>query len=102
MISNFFHTPASKKFSIRPRFYDPDKEERENREQRIRHELGMEEEKKKFSGEYRPNIKGQFRSTGGWQKSMEDGRKAQRRRLIWMFMILVLVFLIIMFADKIF
>ncbi len=102
MISNFFHTPTNKKFSIRPRFYDPDKEERDSREQRIRHELGLEQEKKNTGGEYRPNIKGQFRSTGGWQRSMEEGRKAQRRRLIWMFLILVLVFVILMFADELF
>lgn len=102
MISNFFHTPATKKFSIKPRYYDPDKEERESREQRIRRELGMEEEKKSGDGEYRPNIKGQFRSSGGWERSMEEGRKAQQRRLIWMVLILALVFAIILFADKLF
>jgi len=36
MISKFFHTPGTRKFNMRPRFYDPDQEERDQREQRIR------------------------------------------------------------------
>ncbi len=47
MIGRFFHTPQTKQFNIRPRFHDPDKDERDDREQRIKEELGIVDEKKK-------------------------------------------------------
>jgi hypothetical protein len=100
MIGKFFHTPRSKQFSIRPRFYDPDKEARDDRERRIKEELGIVDEKKEDGKPYRPNVKGQFRNTDGWQaKSSEDARRAQNKRLIILFIILALVFYLFFYSD---
>lgn len=93
MIGRFFHTPGTKQFSFKPRFYDPDKEERDDREKRIKEELGIVEEKVDDGKPFVSNIKGQFRNPDGWQaKSSSDARKAQNKRLIILVLILALVF----------
>lgn len=99
MISNFFHTPGTKRFKIVPRFHDPDKEERDERERRIKEELGIVDEKVDDGKPYRPQIKGQFRAGDGWAKSSESARKAQNRRLIWIIMILALVVYLFFYSD---
>lgn len=99
MIGNFFHTPGTKKFNITPRFWDPDKEEKEERERRIKEELGIVEEKKDDGKPYCPNIKGQFRAGGEWARSSEAARKSQNRRLIWIILILALVLYLFFFSD---
>ena len=103
MIGNFFHTPGTKKFSFKPRFYDPDKEERENREERIKEELGIVDDKKKDLKNYRPRVKGQFRNPDAWQsKSSAPARKAQNKRLIWLLIILALIFYLFFYSDILF
>ncbi len=93
MIGRFFHTPGAKQFRFKPRFYDPDKEERENREKRIKEELGIVEEKVDDGKPFVTNIKGQFRNTDGWQaKSSGEARRAQNKRLIILILILALIF----------
>lgn len=100
MIGRFFHTPSAKKFHITPRFYDPDKEEREERERRIKEELGIVDEKKDDGKPFRPNIKGKFRDTGGWKsKSSEQARRAQNTRLIILILILVLIYYLFFYSD---
>jgi hypothetical protein len=100
MIGRFFHTPGTKQFTFKPRFYDPDREEREERERRIKKELGIVEEKKDDGKPFRANIKGQFRNTDGWQsRSSESARRAQNRRLIWIIMILALVMYLFFWSD---
>lgn len=99
MIGKFFHIPGTKKFSITPRFYDPDKEERDERERRIKEELGIVDEKKDTGKPYRPNIKGQFRGGDGWARTSESARKAQNRRLIWIILILVLIVYLFFYSD---
>lgn len=54
-IPRFFKTIEYNKFEYKPLYYDPDKEEREQRNATIKRELGIKEE-----GEYVPNIKGQM------------------------------------------
>ncbi|MBN2636816.1 MAG: hypothetical protein JXR61_11145 [Prolixibacteraceae bacterium] len=103
MIGKFFHTPPTKRFHITPRFYDPDKEERDERERRIKEELGIVDEKRDKNKPYRPNIKGQFRKTGEWQpKSSYSARKSQNRRLIMLIMILALIFYLFFYSDFMF
>jgi hypothetical protein len=103
MIGRFFHTPRAKQFNIRPRFYDPDKEERDERERRIKEELGIANEKKEDDKNYRPRVKGQFRNTDGWQsKSSDEARKAQNKRLIYLFVILALIFYLFFYSDFLF
>jgi hypothetical protein len=103
MIGRFFHTPGTKQFNVRPRYHDPDKEERDERERRIKEELGIVDEKKKDLKNYRPHIKGQFRNPDAWQsKSSEPARRAQNKRLIWLFVILALIFYLFFYSDFMF
>ena len=100
MIGRFFHTPPAKKFHITPRFYDPDKEAREEREKRIKEELGIVDDETDINKPYRPNIKGQFRKAGDWRaRSSEEARKAQNRRLIVLILILVLIVYLFFYSD---
>ena len=103
MIGKFFHTPATKRFHITPRFYDPDKEERDERARRIKEEVGIFDEAKDPNKPFKPNIKGQFRKTGEWQaKSSESARRAQSRRLLILIVILALVFYLFFYSDIMF
>lgn len=82
-----FKKPEYRRFNLQPRYWDPEKEERELREKRIRAELGL----KNDDGRYIPNIQGQFRQE-------YERRKAARgsigsARTIRLFMILLLLFI---------
>lgn len=56
LLATFFKPPRHKRFHYEPLYYNPEKEERENRNKHIRQELGLEE-----GGEYVSNIRGSFR-----------------------------------------
>lgn len=100
MIGKFFHIPSAKKFNITPRFYDPAQEERDERERRIKEELGIVDEKVDDGKPYRPNIKGKFRNADDWHtKSSEAARRAQNRRLIILILILALIFYLFFYSD---
>jgi hypothetical protein len=92
MIGKFFHTPGTKQFGFRPRYYDPDKEDLDNRIERIKEDMGMTEKKTDNGKPFVSNIKGQFRNPDAWQKSSPDARKAQNKRLIYLVIILGLIF----------
>ena len=100
MIGRFFHTPPTKKFHITPRFYDPDKDERDERERRIKEELGIFDEKKNDDRPYRPNVKGQFRrAQEGFTRTSEKARRASNTRLIILILILTLIFYLFFYSD---
>ncbi|MFV0376846.1 MAG: hypothetical protein ACK5JD_06030 [Mangrovibacterium sp.] len=93
MIGKFFHTPRAKRFNITTRYYDPAKEEMKEREERIKKELGIEEEKKEINENYRPAIKGQFRrGMGEMSKTVAEERRKMNTRLIILVLILSLAF----------
>ena len=76
MIGRFFYLPGTKKFNITPRFYDPDKDERDERERRIKEDLGIVDEKKDDVRDFRTYIKGRFRmAQEGFTKSSDAARK---------------------------
>ena len=77
--------PEYRKFDLKPRFWDPEKEERELRERRIKSELGIKEE----DGKYIPNIQGQFRHE--YEKRKMARNSLNPIRTIRMFMILMLL-----------
>ncbi len=90
MIGKFFHTPNRKRFHIPFRYYDPEKEEMQEREERIKKELGIHE-KKEFDENYRPNIRGQFRRVmGDTSKTAQEARKKSNNRLIILIIVLSL------------
>ena len=47
-IFNFFKTPKIRQYNVSYRYYDPKKEEREERETRVNKELGLTDENKPF------------------------------------------------------
>jgi len=98
MIGNFFHLPKHKRFNIPFRYHDPEKEEMQIREDRIKKEMGIHE-KKEFDPNFRANIRGQFRQAmGNASKTAEDARRKSNTRLIMLIVILSLaVYLILKF-----
>ncbi|TDO05094.1 hypothetical protein [Sunxiuqinia elliptica] len=90
MIGKFFHLPNHRRFNIPYRYFNPEKEEMEERESRIKKEMGIHE-KKESDENYRPNIRGQFRrSMGDSSKTASDARKSSNTRLIMLIAILSL------------
>lgn len=83
-----FKQPEYKRFNLKPRFWDPEKEAREERVKRARAELGMEEREGDI---YVPGIKGQFRREYERRRAMR--MNAGSSRTVRLFMILVLLFL---------
>ena len=100
MIGKFFHTPQPKKFYIPPRYHDPNKEAREDREKRIKEELGIIDEKIDAGKPFKPNIKGQFRMAhAAKSKSSEEARRSSNTKLIILILILVLIFYLFFYSD---
>ncbi len=91
MALKFFHLPKGRQFNINPRYWDPQKEESENREKRMKTELGIVDEEDR-NRPFKPNLKGQFRiSAGPSSKSTSDARKTSNIRLLILIVSLSLV-----------
>jgi hypothetical protein len=91
MALKFFHLQRAKQFNIPYRFYDPSKEDRDDRERRIKEEMGIHEA---FDPNkpFKANVKGQFRqSMGRSSKTAEEARRTSNFRLIILIAILSLV-----------
>ena len=84
-----FKQPEYKRFNIKPRYWDPEKEAREERVKRARAELGLKDEGEEDV--YVPNVRGQFRSEYEKRKAMRTN--AGSARTIRLFMILGILFL---------
>jgi len=87
-MGNFFNKPEHKRFHLTPRFWDPDKEEREEREKRIKAELGIKED----DDSYIPNIKGKF--TSQLKDKYKSARSDRRKSTVRLFFILIILLLI--------
>lgn len=83
-----FKQPEYKRFNLKPRYWDPEKEEREERVRRARAELGLKDEEGEV---YVPGIQGQLRSEYERRRAMRVN--AGSSRTVRLFMILVLLFL---------
>ncbi len=96
MIGKFFHTPKNKPFHIPYRFYNPEKEEMTAREQRIKRELGIQDENEsKLS--YKDTIKGSFRQAMGEPSKSALGIRSSNTRLILLILILAAAFYLYFF-----
>jgi len=82
-----FKKPEYRRFNLKPRFWDPEKEERELRKKRIQAELGLKDE----DGQYIPNIQGQLRRE--YEKRKSARSSISSARTIRLFMILILLFI---------
>jgi hypothetical protein len=93
-MASFFQTPKPKSYKVEPRYWNPEKEEREKRERRIKAELGLGQE----DGTYRPYIgKGDFRlgmSKGKWSATTQRRRSNTRLLLFVVLLALVVYFLL--------
>ncbi len=87
-LPGFFKKPEHKRFNIEPRYWDPAKEEREERENRIKSELGMTDD----NGQYIPNIKGQLRRS--LRHKNADVRSSNKKSNIRLFIILIILLII--------
>ncbi len=86
--SGFLKTPQHKRFHLHLRYWDPAKEEREEREQRIKTELGIADEKAEFRPNVRGKISGKIRHKYSETSSI---RKKSNFRLVVIFAMLALL-----------
>lgn len=90
----FMKTRQPRKFEHKPIYWDPEKELAEERERRIKREMGIEEDD---LSSYKPQIKGSFyEGTTHLKKSVDrgddmDSRKYKNVRLAAILIILALV-----------
>jgi hypothetical protein len=102
-MGSFFHTPKPKHFNFRPRFYNPDKEDLEFREQKIKEELGIPVERKYEGKSHHDRIRGSFRNQGkNASKATDEARRAQNTRLFLMIIIFALIFYLVFYSDFLF
>jgi hypothetical protein len=88
-IPRFFKLPKNKRFNYQPLYYNPEKEERENRNRMIAKELGIESDKL-----YTPKIKhGSFRSV--YKKEHKVNRMSNIRLVLIIIVLLFLAYLIL-------
>lgn len=87
----FLHLPKSKQFKIVTRFYDPQKEAMKERQERINHELGLDDGK---TISYGSNIRGKFRTSNKRynSKTLAEARRKSNMRLIYILIILCALF----------
>lgn len=84
---NFFGTQEVRKFSYRPRFYDPDKEER-------RRKFGDHKDKTKEPYVPGKHIKGSFRD-GNYSRTEEIGKNQKVIGIITTLLLFAVIFLIV-------
>lgn len=83
---SLFKQPEYRRFNLKPRYWDPEKEAREEREKRIKAELDLLDDEN-----YTPHIRGEFRKEYDKRKSTRSNIASSRT--IRMFMILILLFI---------
>ncbi len=87
----FFRLPGHYVFDYKPLYYDPEKEKRQKRIQRIKKELGIETE---IEENYKPDIS--FRRTSITRKRRE---RSALTRFIIILAFLALMFYILLFTS---
>ncbi len=100
MALKFFNLPKPRQFDFKPRYWDPDKEDREERVRLIREELGMKGDPsdRGDSGSHRPYIRGQFRKAmRNSSRTTPDARRQSNRRLLIIIGILLLIFYFLLY-----
>ncbi len=84
---SLFKKPEYRRFNLQPRYWDPAKEARIEREKRIKAELGI----KDGDEQYIPNVRGQFRQEYEKRKSIRSNNSSAQT--VRFFMILILLFI---------
>lgn len=78
-----------RKFTFIPRYWDPEKEEREARERRVKAELGISDSDRST---YIPDMRGKL--TGMYRERREARKGLDGRYAIRLFLILISIFLV--------
>lgn len=92
--SLFIKTPKHRRFSYIPRHYDPVEEERKQREERIKAELGMSKDESEIEAEamgYRQRIAGSFRGAKKTSTAQADPSAGLLRLIVLTFLAIWLV-----------
>lgn len=92
-IPRFFKTANAKKFNYSPLYWDPDKEDREQRIRNIKQEMGVEVE---FGKKSTTITRGSFRQRTP-SKTRSSANKDSNRRLILIVIVLLLIAYIIFY-----
>ncbi len=89
-LSVFTKTPTHQRFNYTPRYYDPKKEEMQEREARIRRELQLEKEE--GPGDYRSRIAGSFHAARKRSKQSKGSLESTLMRFgIILFLVLFIM-----------
>ncbi len=90
-VSLFTKAPSHQRFSYNPRFYDPKKEEMEERENRIKSEIARERGETLDSDSHRSRIAGSFHAARRRSKASSEPNSAILRSVILLCMVLFLM-----------
>ena len=93
----FFHIPKPRRFNYQPVFYDEAKERRQERERKIRQELGMPLMEGDESRTAEQRIRGQFSSGSNYTKGIEFSTRAKRTSNTRIVVIAAMIFMLIYF-----
>lgn len=91
MKASFFYRPKPKKFEFKPRYYDKNKEERENREKRIKKEIENEAKE----GKNYVSLESELHKK--WKRNDRDKLKQKSIRRAIIYILLLLMILYVMF-----
>ena len=91
IISLFTKAPTHQRFSYRPRYYDPAKDEMQERENRIRKEIERERGGVVSDGEHRSRIAGSFQAARKRSKPTSQTSAVVMRLGVLLFMTLLIV-----------
>lgn len=83
----FFNQRKPRAFQLKPRYYDEHKERLAQSEERVRKELGMEEEKAAHPRGYEERIRGKF------QESIEGATQRKNEKIRLSLIIAILFFI---------
>lgn len=92
---SFYNVRKPRQFDHKPIYWDPHREAMEERVQKIKREIGMEEEDLEH---YKPNIKGTFiEGTSHLKKSLDKGDDSRIRKYRNVKLIVAAVLLVALF-----
>ncbi len=88
----FIKIPRHRKFTYDPIYYNPEAEERKERERRIRQEMGLPVEEQQDGRGYQERIRGGMRRR--IKSSFEVTRKERKKSSLRLIIILILLFIL--------
>ncbi|WP_320054202.1 hypothetical protein [uncultured Acetobacteroides sp.] len=94
MILRFFKLPKYRTFSYKPRYYDPIKDEVQERKRLIEHEANADRASYIPGSSIRGNIKRQLRS------SRKDVKRSRTQTLLIRLILVAIIFLILYFIQR--